>query len=57
MNLFVIFILIFMLWLFNESFINTEYILPKQIYCYWHDLSNNRVITPFLLENGTVKLV
>jgi hypothetical protein len=55
MNLFVIFILIFMLWLFNyssvilnESFINSEYILPKQIYCYWHDLSNNPVINAHL---------
>jgi hypothetical protein len=45
-----------MLWLFtyssvtlNESFINIEYILPKQIYCYWHDLSNNSVINAHLM--------
>jgi hypothetical protein len=49
MNLFVIFILILILWLFNYSSINTEYILPKQIYCYWHDLSNNRVINAHLM--------
>ena len=49
MNLFIVFILIFMLWFFFYFPINTEYILPKQIYCYWHDLSNNPVINAHLM--------
>jgi hypothetical protein len=58
MKVFILFILIILiLWLFifnnsasplKEKFKNTNYILPKQIYCYWHDLSNNPVINAHL---------
>lgn len=58
MKVFILFILIILiLWLFifnnsasplKEKFKNTNYILPKQIYCYWHDLSNNHVINAHL---------
>jgi hypothetical protein len=54
MRLFIIFILIFIICIFlfnysNESFTNTEYILAKQIYCYWNDYSNNPIIIEHLL--------
>ena len=49
MKLFIFLIIFFILCLFlfnysNESFTNINYILPKQIYCYWNDLSNNPII-------------
>lgn len=50
MKLYIIFILILIFYLCIYSFNNTElftnqtYILPKVIYCYWNDLSNNPII-------------